>query len=60
MRSKVMLNLGQVDRRIQNWLDRVFPEYTEVFKNLEGRASLITLRKSPLLQDLVSLGAARL
>ncbi|MCY0894740.1 MAG: IS110 family transposase [Alicyclobacillaceae bacterium] len=58
LREKVMVNLGQVQRRIQNWLDRFFPEYTEVFKEWEGKASLITLRQCPFPQELVSLGAS--
>ena len=58
LREKVMVNLGQVQQRIQNWLDRFFPEYTEVFKDWEGKASLITLRQCPFPQELVSLGAS--
>ncbi|MCF8568621.1 IS110 family transposase [Alicyclobacillus tolerans] len=58
LREKVMVNLGQVQLRIQNWLDRFFPEYTQVFKDWEGKASLITLRESPFPQELVSLGAS--
>lgn len=57
LRENVMVNLGQVQRRIQNWLDRFFPEYTQVFKDWEGKASLITLREFPRPQDIVSLGA---
>ena len=60
LREKVMVNLGQVQRRIQNWLDRFFPEYTEVFKDWEGKASLITLRESPFPLELVSLGASEI
>nr|WP_246553484.1 hypothetical protein [Paenibacillus tritici] len=30
-------NFGQVQRRVQNWLDRFFPEYMQVFKDWEGR-----------------------
>ncbi|MFX4300777.1 IS110 family transposase [Alicyclobacillus tolerans] len=60
LREKVMVNLGQVQRRIQNWLDRFFPEYTQVFKDWEGKASLITLRESPFPQDLVLLGASEI
>ena len=60
LREKVMVNLGQVQRRIQNWLDRFFPEYTRVFKDWEGKASLITLRQSPFPQDIVSLGASEI
>ncbi|GGG20826.1 IS110 family transposase [Paenibacillus aceti] len=56
-REKVMLNLGQVQRRIQNWLDRFFPEYQNVFADWEGKASLITLAEFPTPQEIVTLGA---
>ncbi|MEC2133463.1 transposase, partial [Brevibacillus centrosporus] len=52
------MNFGQVQRRIQNWLDRFFPEYSLVFKDWEGKASLITLREFPTPQEIVSLGAS--
>ncbi|WP_347488502.1 IS110 family transposase [Desulfoscipio sp. XC116] len=42
--------------RIHNWLDRYFPEHTRVFKNWEGKASLITLSCFPLPQDVVNAG----
>lgn len=58
LREKVMVNFGQVQRRIQNWLDRFFPEYSLVFKDWEGKASLITLREFPTPQEIVSLGAS--
>ncbi|AZK45040.1 IS110 family transposase [Paenibacillus lentus] len=57
LREKVMVNLGQVQRRIQNWLDRFFPEYSQVFKDWNGKASLITLVEFPTPQEVVSLGA---
>ncbi|WP_058300604.1 IS110 family RNA-guided transposase [Gorillibacterium timonense] len=56
-REKVMLNLGQTQRRIQNWLDRFFPEYHRVFADWEGKASLITLTEFPTPQEIVTLGA---
>lgn len=56
-REKTLVNLGQVQRRIQNWLDRYFPEYTQVFKDWEGKASLITLSEFPLPQEIAALGA---
>lgn len=58
LREKVMVNFGQVQRRIQNWLDRFFPEYDQVFKDWEGKASLITLGEFPTPQDIVSLDAS--
>jgi transposase len=57
LREKVMVNVGQVQRRIQNWLDRFFPEFQQVFKDWEGKASLITLAEFPTPQEIVSLGA---
>ena len=60
LREKVVVNLGQVQRRIQNWLDRFYPEYTQVFKDWEGKASFITLRHFPLPQDIVSVGASEI
>jgi transposase len=57
LREKVSVNFGQVQRRIQNWLDRFFPEYTGVFKDWEGKASLITLAEFPIPEEIVSLGA---
>ncbi|WP_261381605.1 IS110 family transposase [Paenibacillus cremeus] len=56
-REKIMLNLGQVQRRIQNWLDRFFPEYQKVFTDWEGKASLITLAEFPTPQEIVALGS---
>lgn len=56
-REKVMINLGQTQRRIQNWLDRFFPEYQGVFADWEGKASLITLTEFPTPQEIVALGA---
>lgn len=55
--EKIMRNFGQVQRRIQNWLDRFFPEYRQVFKDWEGKASLITLAEFPTPQEIVSLGS---
>lgn len=57
LREKVMVNFNQVKLRIQNWLDRFFPEYQRVFKKWEGKASLTTLREFPLPQEIVSTGA---
>ncbi|MFC4812956.1 IS110 family transposase [Paenibacillus sp. GCM10023250] len=58
LREKVMVNLGQVQRRIQNWLDRFFPEYGQVFKDWEGKASLITLSEFPIPSEVVALDAS--
>lgn len=57
MREKTMVSLGQVQRRIQNWLDRFFPEFNNVFKSWEGKAALVTLTEFPLPQEIVALGA---
>ena len=58
LREKIMANLGQVQRRIHNWLDRFFPEYSQVFKDWEGKASLITLAEFPTPQEIVTFGTS--
>lgn len=55
-RDRLNGDLNRVKGRIHNWLDRFFSEYTQVFKDWEGKASLITLKHFPLPQDVVAAG----
>lgn len=57
LREKVSTSQSQAKIRVQNWLDRFFPEYSQVFNSWDGKASLMTLREFPLPQEIVSLGA---
>jgi transposase len=57
-RDRLNKDLNRVKGRIHNWLDRFFPEYNQVFKDWEGKASLITLKHFPLPQDVVNVGEA--
>lgn len=57
LREKVMGNLSQVKARVAGWFDRYFPEYSQVFKNWEGKASLMTMRQFPTPEEIVSIGA---
>ncbi|MEG6616211.1 IS110 family transposase [Peptococcaceae bacterium 1198_IL3148] len=52
-RDRLNQDLNRVKGRIHNWLDRYFPEYTGVFKDWEGKASLMILSACPLPQDIV-------
>jgi transposase len=56
-REKVMVSLNQVKARVHNWFDRYFPEYLSVFKDWEGKASLMTMRQFPTPGEIVSTGA---
>jgi transposase len=56
-REKIMVSLNQVKARVIGWLDRYFPEYSKVFKEWDGKASLLTLRHCPTPAEIVSLGA---
>ncbi|ABO48584.1 transposase, IS111A/IS1328/IS1533 [Desulforamulus reducens MI-1] len=47
-RDRLNQDLNRVKGRIHNWLDRYFPEYTGVFKDWEGKASLMILNTCPL------------
>ncbi|MEG6511628.1 IS110 family transposase [Desulforamulus ruminis] len=57
LREKVSDSLMQVKGRIGNWFDRFFPEYANVFKNWDGKASLMTMRAFPLPVDIIAKGA---
>lgn len=56
LREKVSASLSQVKGRISNWFDRFFPEYSTIFKDWTGKASLMTMRAFPLPTDIVSKG----
>ncbi len=43
-RDLIVKQLMQIKNRVQRWLDIYFPEYSTVFGDWEGKASLITLR----------------
>lgn len=57
LREKVSASLTQAKGRISNWFDRFFPEYATVFKDWDGKASLMTMRAFPLPADIVAKGA---
>lgn len=52
-RERLMEDLQRVKCRIQNWLDRFFPEFVPtVFKEWDGKAALAVLRKAWLPVDI--------
>ncbi|MCI0184943.1 hypothetical protein MM817_03240 [Acidibacillus sp. S0AB] len=51
-RDRLSGDLKRVQGRIHNWLDRFFPEFTEVFKDWEGKAALIGLHQFPCPTDI--------
>ncbi|MTV51088.1 IS110 family transposase, partial [Heliobacillus mobilis] len=55
-RERLMRSLIETKNQVHNWMDRYFPEYPTVFKDWEGKASMITLKNFPLPQDVVNLG----
>lgn len=57
LRERVEGDYSRVKIRIQNWLDRFFPEYLQVFKSWEGKASLMTLHHFPTPEEIIALGA---
>lgn len=50
-RDRLSEDLKRVQARIHNWLDRFFPEITDVFRDWEGKAALVCLHKFPCPQD---------
>jgi len=56
LRDRLTEDLRRVQGRIDNWLDRFFPEFLSVFKEWNGKAALLILESSPLPQEIVDKG----
>ncbi|QQE77841.1 IS110 family transposase [Alicyclobacillus sp. SO9] len=56
-RDRLSVDLKRVQARIHNWLERYFPEFTEVFKDWEGKAALVCLHKFPCPADVEQMTA---
>ena len=51
LRSKIQENLNALQNRMIRWLDRFFPEFTQVFKNF-GKMAYAVLEMTPLPTDI--------
>ncbi len=51
LRSKLTEDLTSIKNRIIRWLDRYFPEFTQVFPSF-GRMALTALERTPMPQDI--------
>ena len=56
MRDRLTEDMQCIKGRIDNWLDRYFPEFNTVFKSWEGKAALLTLQSFPLPQEITDKG----
>lgn len=56
MRDRLTEDQRRVKGRIDNWLDRYFPEFHTVFKKWDGKTALMTLETFPLPQEIVDKG----
>ena len=59
LRSKLTEDLASIKNRIIRWLDRYFPEFTQVFPSF-GKMALATLEITPLPQDIEQKNAEQL
>ena len=59
LRSKLTEDLSSIKNRIIRWLDRYFPEFTQVYPTF-GKMAFATLEKTPLPQDIVGKTAEEL
>ena len=59
-RDRLSEDLKRVQARIHNWLDRFFPEFTEVFKDWEGKAALVCLHQFPCPTDIQQMTASEI
>ena len=56
LRDRLTEDLRRVKGRIDNWIDRYFPEFGTVFKVAGGKAAMLTLESFPLPQEIVNAG----
>lgn len=56
-RERIINSLVRVKNQVHQWLGRFFPEHLEVFKDWEGKASLIALHSFPLPYEIVEQGS---
>jgi transposase len=54
-RQHLQKMLSSTKGHIHTWLDRYFPEFTTVFKDIEGKTALTTLQNFPMPQDITTL-----
>jgi transposase len=52
LRDQLVKHLITIDNRIQNHIQRYFPEFNDVFKDWEGKTALFTLREFPFPSDI--------
>jgi len=55
--DRISNGLIMAKNRIIGWLDEYFPEFTDVFSDIEGKTAIKTLREFPLPANIVELGA---
>lgn len=56
-RCELVAEMTRVKNRIQRWFNIYFPEYQGVYSKVDAASGLKVLRKAPLPQDIVALGA---
>lgn len=59
LRSKMTEDLSGIKNRIVRWLDRYFPEFTQVYPTF-GKMALATLEKTPFPRDIIGKTAEEL
>lgn len=55
IRDQLSLDLQTTQGRIDNWLDRYFPEFRTVFKIWNGKAAFYTLEHFPLPEEIAAM-----
>lgn len=56
IKNDIDKRLNTIKNRMHRWLDQYFPEFKTVFKDIEGKAAIMTLKHIPLPNEIVQLG----
>lgn len=54
--QQLIKDTTRIKIRVKTWLDKYFPEFNQVFKEWDGKASTEVLKHCPLPQDIINLG----
>lgn len=59
-RERLVKDITRIKAKVNQWLDKYFPEYSNVFKSWDGKASLAILKQIPLPSQIVNLSAEKI
>ena len=57
LRFQTQEELTRIKNRLARWFSIYFPEYKDIYKNVDAKSGIIVLKEAPLPRDILHLGA---